>query len=221
MSTERITNNADRTLLATLAAAFVSGSLASAAADADAKLLPPYGELPPTFWEQHRAPLIASAALLLIAVAIGFWLWFRPKPVVEVPPVVEARNDLEPLRSTAEDTVVLGTVSRVVRRYFVRAYALPANEPTTAELVRVLCARTDVPAGVAARTGELLRQCDERKFARESTAEPLNAVARALELVALAETRARPTRPPPIPGALRPEGKWQMADGKQREEDAL
>jgi hypothetical protein len=162
------------------------------AADPEVKLLPPHGELPPTFWQQHGALVVLGALLVLGVVAVALWLLFRPKPVVEMAPAVEARQDLEPLRDISEDAAVLGSVSRIVRRYFVRACALSASEPTTSELVLALSNRSDVQPDISSRVGELLRQCDERKFSTTTAAQPLSAVARAFELIALAEAQRAP-----------------------------
>jgi len=170
---------------------FIAPSLCLAA-DTDVKLLPPHGELPPTFWQEHGALVVFGALLVLGVVTVALWLLFRPRPVVPLAPAVEARQGLEPLRHIPEDAAVLGSVSRIVRRYFVRAFALSANEPTTTELVLALSNRSDAQPDILSRVGELLRQCDERKFSPTAAGQPLSAVTRAFELIALTEAQRAP-----------------------------
>jgi hypothetical protein len=157
------------------------------AADPEVKLLPPHGELPPTFWEQHGALVVIGALLVLGLVIVALWLWLRPKPALQLAPAVEARQGLEPLRLVPEDVAVLGSVSRIIRRYFVRTCELSAGEPTTTELMRALSNRSDVHIDISKHVGELLRQCDERKFSSTTTGQPLSAVTRAFELIAQVE----------------------------------
>ena len=86
--------------------------------NATLKLLPPYGELPPTFWEQN-APAISFAGLGAVAlVAFVLWLIFRTKPKIIIPPEVQAREALQKLRAQPEDGAVLSRISQVVRIYF-------------------------------------------------------------------------------------------------------
>ena len=157
------------------------------AADTEVKLLPPHGELPPTFWEQHGALAVIGALLVLGLIAVALWLWLRPKPALQLAPAVEARQGLEPLRLVPEDVAVLGSVSRIIRKYFVRTCALSAGEPTTTELMLALSNRSDVHSDISKHVGELLRQCDERKFSSTTAAQPLSAVTRAFELIAQVE----------------------------------
>ena len=63
-------------------------------------LLPPYGELPPTFWEQHGTVLMLAGLGIIALAAFGLWLIFRPRPKLIIPPEVQARQALEMLRRT-------------------------------------------------------------------------------------------------------------------------
>ena len=152
------------------------------------RLLPPYSELPPSFWERRGLTIIIFAlAGLLIAGAL-VWFLCRSKPVVVLPPEVQVRGALESLRSKAEDGAVLSQVSRILREYFRATFELPPEELTTTEFCRVLSSHEKAGAELAAKVSDFLRRCDERKFSAQPF-EPLNAVAAALQLVALGEAR--------------------------------
>src|ERR1044071_6947631 len=70
-------------------------------------LRPPRAELPPTFWQQNEAWIIAGLVLLVLLVGGGLWLILRPKPPAIVPPVVRAREELDSLRSQPETGLLL------------------------------------------------------------------------------------------------------------------
>jgi hypothetical protein len=153
------------------------------------KLLPPYGELPPTFWEQHgtRVTIAGLAALALARFAV--WLWLRPKPAVILPPEVQARQALEPLRERTEDGVLLSEVSQILRRYVIAAFELPCGELTTSEFCRALSSHDKLGEELSAALGDFLRECDERKFSTRSSSAPMEAADQALKLIAQAEGR--------------------------------
>lgn len=152
-------------------------------------LLPPYGELPPTFWEQHGTAIIIAGILGLALVAAGLWWWLQPRPVEIPPPEKQAREALERLLQTPEDGAILSDISAILHRYFRDAFGLPAGELTTSEFCRALSSRDQIGPELASAVGGFLRQGDERKFALLKAAEPLGAAARALQLVALGEAR--------------------------------
>jgi hypothetical protein len=152
-------------------------------------LVPAYGELPPTFWEQHgSAVLIVAAVALLIAVLVTV-LALRPKPASVVPPEIEARRALEEFRSRAEDGAVLSRVSQILRRYFIAVFALPPGEYTTAEFSRAISAHEKIGAELSTAVSNFLRACDGRKFSAAPQSSPSGAVQGALELIGLAEAR--------------------------------
>src|SRR5271165_4843331 len=66
-------------------------------------LLPPRGELAPTFWEQQSWTVILGSAIGLLLIAELIWVLTRPKPVVIEPAATLARRALETLRGRAED----------------------------------------------------------------------------------------------------------------------
>lgn len=153
------------------------------------KLQPPQGEIPPTFWEQHGAMVILLAVVLVGVIVIAVWLWSRPKPKVALPPEAEARNALDALRQQPENGLVVSRASQVLRRYVLAAFEFPAGEPTTTEFCQLIAGEERVGPELAGALATFLRECDDRKFAQSSSPAPLGAPARALELVALGESR--------------------------------
>jgi hypothetical protein len=150
-------------------------------------LAPPYGEIPPTFWERHGTViLVAGTAVIALAVLI-LWKIFRPKPPVILPPEVLAREALTKLLRQPEDGKLLSNVSQILRRYVIAAFELPAAELTTTEFCAALAASEKIGTEPAQAISDFLRACDERKFSTSPAAAPLNAATRALELVALTE----------------------------------
>ena len=78
-------------------------------------LAPPYGEIPPTFWERHgTAILVGGVALIALAVLI-LWKLLQPKPPVILPPEVLAREALIEIAAPARR-----------RKAFKRSLANPA-----------------------------------------------------------------------------------------------
>lgn len=170
------------------------------------KLLPPYGELPPTFWEQSGTTVIVSAILALLVVVLAIWLLLRPKPVVALPPEIQARTALEGLLSLPEDGALLSRISQILRHYVLAAFELPSGEPTTAEFCRLIAGEDKIGSELSAALASFLRQCDDRKFALANPMPPLGAATRALELVALSESRRVQPRQPATTQTARPAG---------------
>jgi hypothetical protein len=153
------------------------------------KLLPPYGEIPPTFWEQHGASVGVTVLVVVLVVVPGSWLLLRPKPKVILPPEVQARLALEALRQRPEDGACLSNISQILRNYLIGAFLLPPGELTTTEFCRALSSDEKIGAELSTAVAGFLRECDERKFSTTNVSMPLDAVNRAFKLVALAETR--------------------------------
>lgn len=158
-------------------------------ADAIPPLRPPRGEMPPTFWEQHGAWIVAAGLLGVALMGAAIWWLTRPKPPVVVPPGARARLALEPLRPLPEDGALLSRVSQIVRGYVAAAFDLPAGELTTTEFGRVLAAQERVGPELAAVISAFLQNCDRNKFEPPAPRPPMGAVAEALRLVELAEAR--------------------------------
>ena len=162
-------------------------------------LAPAYGQIPPTFWEQHGAIILIGSLALLAVVSLIIWMLLRPKPPVIVPPGLLARLALTKLQGQPEDGKLLSEVSQILRRYFSATFGLPATEMTTAEFCAALTAHEKIGAELAPIISSLLRVCDKDKFSQKIIAPPINAVDRARELIVLAEDRRQ--RNESVPGA--------------------
>ena len=151
------------------------------------KLLPPYGELPPTFIEQHGSAMILVGLAAIVLMALVLWLIFRPKRTDAIPPAEQARQALAILRQQPVDGAALSQVSRVVRHYFIAAFQLPAGEFTTAEFSRLLSGQEQIGVELGAATSDFLRDCDAHKFSAATASVPLKAADQALNLIEQAE----------------------------------
>ena len=165
--------------------------LAGSAADTNTlpPLAPAYGELPPTFWEQHQSA-VSIAALAILAIAFCLWKVIRrPVNPKVLPPEEVARRALASLQNQPEDGQVLSETSQILRHYLREAFDLPKGELTTTEFYSALtgCRKIDGELGEA--LASFLRECDERKFSPAISATSLNAASRAEQLIALAEKR--------------------------------
>jgi hypothetical protein len=156
-------------------------------------LLPPRGEISPTFWEQHGWLVIIDAFIALIIITALVILLTRPRQIrIEAPEVV-ARRALEKLRSRADDDALLMEVSRVFRRYLVFAFDLPPEELTTGELDRTLQSSPKTEPALARDVVNFLRQCDQDKFSPPVVPPRVGVASRALELLEKIEAHRRQT----------------------------
>jgi hypothetical protein len=181
-----------RTLALAVSLLFVQPLFAatnSSSSDDIPSLRGPHAQIPPDFWEQYSGWVILGTALLLVLVCIAVWFLTRPRPPMLVPPEVEARQALEPLRQKPEDGALLSRVSQILRHYVVAAFGLPPEELTTAEFCRAVAGHERVGADLAAALADFLHQCDERKFSPPSPALPLSAVTQALHLIDQSQAR--------------------------------
>ncbi|PWU20330.1 MAG: hypothetical protein C5B50_04240 [Verrucomicrobia bacterium] len=159
-------------------------------------LEPVHPEIPPGFWENYSVLTLAGSIELFALVAVLVWWLLRPKVVVPAPPAVQARQNLEPLRTRPEDGATLSLISQVLRHYTAAAFALPAQEMTTAEFCRAIAAHNKIGSDLSASMADFLHRCDERKFAPPSPAQPLGAVGQAFGLIdKLEQTRTRTELP--------------------------
>lgn len=152
-------------------------------------LRPPHAELPPSFWEQHGFWVIAFGALLLALVGVAARFLLRPRPPLSVPPEMQARQALEPLRRQPEDGRLLSRVSQVLRHYVTAAFHLPPEELTTAEFCRAITSHAPIGPELSGALSDFLRQCDQLKFSPPAPAPPLSAVVQALQLIDQAQAR--------------------------------
>jgi hypothetical protein len=176
--------------LTTLMGLAVSEGLAQKPSAALPPLAPPHAELPPTFWESHGTAVLISGGAGLVLVAVALWLLLRRRPRPTERPEVITRAALAMLAGEAENGKTLSEVSQILRRYVVLAFGLPAGEMTSAEFYAALaaCQRVDVNLGEA--LSAFLRECDRRKFSGAAADAPMQAAARALELVSQIEKQS-------------------------------
>jgi Domain of unknown function (DUF4381) len=159
------------------------------APDAIPPLRPPLQEIPPSFWEQHGAMIVAAGVLVIAALGAAVWFLTRPRKVTPPSAAAQARAILAPLRTLVEEGALLSRVSQVLRRYLAAAFALPPEELTTSEFCRALAAQPQVGAELSAAICQFLRRCDERKFAPQAGQPALGAVDQAMRFVSAAEER--------------------------------
>lgn len=170
-------------------ASFLYLPLAASAADTNAlpALAPAYGELPPMFWEQHKTAIIIGGFAFLAFTFLFLKVMLRPESKAVLPPEVLAREALAKLLRQPEDGKRLSEVSQILRRYVAAAFEFPPDEMTTAEFCAALAADGKIGTEVANSIASFLCKCDEQKFSPVPAAVPLNAPARALELIDRAE----------------------------------
>jgi len=168
------------------------------------KLAPAYGELQPSFWDQHSTALLIFGGLFVAVLLFAIWKKLHPAAPPVLPPEVQAREALSELSRQPEEGPQLSRVSRVVRLYFSAAFGLPTGELTTAEFSGAVASHEKTGEELAQLLSGLLRECDERKFSPVRGAPPLNAADRALELVNRAEERRALIRAQAMDQAPRP-----------------
>ena len=119
-----------------------------------------------------------------------------------VPPEVQARQALEPLRQQPEDGTLLSRVSQILRHYVSAALDLPPGELTTAEFCGTIATHSPIGPELSAALTAFLCECDQRKFSQSTPTAPFSATAQALKLIdqaqtrrlALAQSAAKPTQ---------------------------
>jgi len=144
------------------------------------KLIPAYGELPPTFWEQHQTMIIVAGFALVAVVLLSLQVMFRPKTPVILPPETIARRALSKFQGRPEDGKMLSEISRILRRYLCAAFALPPVEMTTAEFSAALATNAKIDDELGQKILSFLRGCDDRKFSPAGPVAAVNAVTGAL-----------------------------------------
>jgi hypothetical protein len=177
----------------TLACAFAFSARALTDTNALPALAPPDAEIPVTFWEKYGLWIAAIGIGLVVLLLLVLWKSFERKPPVLPPPADTARAALAALPVGREDAAVLRRVVQILQIYFITGFKVVPSALTTAEFGDALARQEKIGAELAGQVTAFLRQCDERKFSTAPGAAPLNAVTRALELIALAEARRGPT----------------------------
>lgn len=154
-------------------------------------LSPPYGQMPPTFWEQHGTAIFAGSLIFLALAAAVVWQILKPRPQPVVPPGIAARKALAKCLGRPEDGIVLSEVSQTLRRYVGAVFEFSPGELTTAEFCRELERSEKIAPQLTRAISDFLRACDERKFSPAVSSAPLNAADRALQFLALTEKETR------------------------------
>ena len=158
-------------------------ALAQAAINDLPALVPAYGEISPTFWEQNRTVVIIDVIVFLAVIVAVAWEIFKPKPALVLPPEKIAREALAKLQNQPEDGKVLSEVSQILRRYVGTVFGFPGGEMTTAEFCTAISRHEKIGTEFSGAIASFLRECDVRKFSPANSATPVNAVHRTLELV--------------------------------------
>lgn len=158
-------------------------------------LLPPYGQMPPTFWEQHRTAVLVGSFVLLALVSAVVLKILKQRPPPVLPPVTIAGEALAKCGTRPEDGKALTEVSHVLRRYVCATLGFPLGEFTTAEFCRELERNEKLTPELTRAIADFLHACDERKFSPAISSAPLNAAGRALQFIAVIEEEAGRKKP--------------------------
>jgi len=152
-------------------------------------LAPAYGEMPPTFLEQHQMTVIITCFAFLAFVFLFVKTMLRPESPKILPPETVVRQALAKFQREPENGNILSAVSQILRRYLSESFNLPDQELTTSEFCAAIEANQQMGVDLAQAISSFLHECDERKFSATPFAAPFNAVASALDLISLAEKR--------------------------------
>lgn len=155
-------------------------------------LRPPKPEVFPGFWEEHAVWVIAASLVALGAIVLLLRWWLKPKPATPDPPATRARQALSALEGRPQTMELLGEVSRILRQYFVAAYALPTREHTNSELCRALDAHPTADKALAEAASTLLQGMEERRFGTGPNETKSGVVQTAMGLIEQAEECLKP-----------------------------
>ena len=157
-------------------------------------LVPPYAEIPPTFWEQHKVAIVIGGFLFIIAQSLILWrMLMRLQPAVE-PPENLARAALNQLLDEPEDGKLLSEVSQILRRYIGAAFQLRGDELTTSEFTTQISGHEKIGTELEGKISSFLRDCDVRKFAPAKSTNSIDAVETALDFITQLEQRLAAAR---------------------------
>jgi hypothetical protein len=162
---------------------FEASLFAQSSSNALPPLAPAYGEMAPTFWEQHGTTVLILIFAFLAVVGAILWSLLRPKPPVVVPPEVLARESLTRLARQPETGDVLSEISQTLRRYAAIVFGFAGDQQTTSEFSAALLGSETVGPELARTISTFLQTCDERKFSPANPGTPLHAAERALEII--------------------------------------
>jgi hypothetical protein len=164
-------------------------AVVAAEANALPKLAPPYGEIPPTFWQQHHTAVILAGAVFLALATLAFYFILRPAKPANIPPGAAARQALAKWQNQPEDGLALSAISQILRHYTAGAFGVANGELTTAEFCAAINDSERLGSDLSSALASFLHECDVKKFSPAFASAPIHAVERALRLVDLAEAR--------------------------------
>jgi hypothetical protein len=150
-------------------------------------LAPPYGELPPTFWEKNWLLVAIGAFVLVVLAVLAIWLVRRAKAGAKLSPEQIAREALNKLSGQPEDGKLLSEASQILRRYVGAKLDFHGGEMTTAEFITALTRTDKLDMQLGESVCSFLRECDVNKFSPKNEIVPLDAVNRALGFVTQVE----------------------------------
>lgn len=153
------------------------------------QLIPPYGEIPPTFWQQHHTAVIVAGVVFLASVILILNFALRPAKPIIIPPDAAARLALAKLQNLPEDGQTLSATTQILRHYTARTFGIVNGELTTAEFCAAINRNEQLGNDLASALAGFLHECDVKKFSPAFASSPVNAVERALRLIDLAEAR--------------------------------
>lgn len=127
------------------------------------KMIPPKGEILPSFWESYgwlAALLISAFALILVFISRKR----VPAPFVTPSPDAIARQRLAELPnrpSTPEDAL---KIAHALREYLIAVFFITGEAMTTEELLPLLARQRGLAPNLLAQIETLLRDCDHIAF---------------------------------------------------------
>jgi hypothetical protein len=176
-------------VLAVVGSVYVQAAETNSLVDKIPPLRPPMREVPPSYWEEHRAAIIGGCVAGVILIGGVIWVLTRPRVPRVAPPEVMAREALSKLKDKREDGVLISRVSQILRHYMTVRFGLPLVEYTTTDFCKELNSNAKAGPELAAEIGKFLRLADEHKFAPEASGANGEWVARSLKLIESAEAR--------------------------------
>ena len=120
-------------------------------------LAPAYGEIPPTFLEQHETAIIIGGFAFLAFALLFLKVILRPESKAVLPSEVLAREALSKLLRQSEDGKLLSEVSQILRRYVVAGFDFPDAELTTTEFCAALAGSGKIGDELARSISNFLR----------------------------------------------------------------
>ena len=161
-------------------------------------LRPPLDLIQPTFGERYWWIVPIVVLIWVSSAAWLIWRLRRPKPIVIASPESIARPALAALNGRAENGVLAGEVSRILRHYLLSIFHFPARAMSPEELAKALQLCPGMEPPLVKGLCDFLRQCDEWQFSPEPSTIGPGLITRAEQLVSEVESfqkRLQPAAP--------------------------